>query len=116
MIQVFRFGGLIFITYNAAPESSYIATMRRNPRIWVVALLKRAGKRARRKRTGKRVRRKAELLTNAGMTAEGAQDEVVRSLAQGLVAGAWMKAHHIASGGERGGSAGAVLFIRRAIP
>ena len=27
-----------------------------------------------------------------------------------------MKAHHIASGGERGGSAGAVLFIRRAIP
>ena len=27
-----------------------------------------------------------------------------------------MKSHHIASGGERGGSAGAVLFIRRAIP
>ena len=61
----------------------------------------------------KRVRRKAELLTNAGTTAEGAQDEVVRSLAQGLVAGAWMKAHHIASGGERGGSAGAVLVVRR---
>ena len=27
-----------------------------------------------------------------------------------------MNAHHIASGGERGGSAGAVLFICRAIP
>ena len=27
-----------------------------------------------------------------------------------------MKAHHIASGDERGGSAGAVLFICRAIP
>ena len=27
-----------------------------------------------------------------------------------------MKAHHIASGGERGGSAGGVLFICRAIP
>ena len=27
-----------------------------------------------------------------------------------------MKALHIASGGERGGSAGAVLFFRRAIP
>ena len=27
-----------------------------------------------------------------------------------------MKSHHIASGGERGGSAGAVLFICRAIP
>ena len=27
-----------------------------------------------------------------------------------------MKALHIVSGGERGGSAGAVLFIRRAIP
>ena len=61
----------------------------------------------------KRVRRKAELLANAGTTAEGAQDEVVRSLAQGLVAGAWTKAHHIASGGERGGSAGAVLAVRR---
>ena len=51
------------------------------------------------------MRRKAELLTNAETTAEGARDEAVRSLAQGLVAGAWMKAHHIASGGERGRSA-----------
>ena len=68
----------------------------------------------------KRVRRKAELLTNAGTTAEGAQDEVVRSLAQDRVHGfdyfPWMNSHHIANGGERGGSAGAVLFIRRAIP
>ena len=45
--------------------------------IWVMALLKRAGKRVRRKRAGKRARRKAKLLTNAGTTAEGAQDEVV---------------------------------------
>ena len=81
--------------------------------------MKRVGKRARRKTSGRRVSRKTKLLTNAGTTAEGAQDEVVRNLAQGLVAGAWIKAHHIASGGERGGSAGAVLFVRqtrRAIP
>ena len=31
-------------------------------------------------------------------------------------AGSRTKSHHIASGGERGGRAGAVLFIRRAIP
>ena len=31
-------------------------------------------------------------------------------------AGFQAKSHHIASGGERGGRAGAVLFIRRAIP
>ena len=31
-------------------------------------------------------------------------------------AGSRAKSHHIASGGERGGRAGAVLFIRRAIP
>ena len=42
-----------------------------------------------------------------------------RGLWMGVIsfqAGAWMKSHHIVSGGERGGSAGAVLFIRRAIP
>ena len=44
----------------------------------VMALLQRAGKRA---------RRKTKLLTNAGTTAEGVQDEVVGSLAQGLVDG-----------------------------
>ena len=81
------------------------------------------GKRARRKTSGRRVSRKTKLLTNAGTTAEGVEDEVVGSLAQGLVdgchhfrPGAWMKALHIVSGGERGGSAGAVLFIRRALP
>ena len=52
--------------------------MRRKPLIWVMTLLKRAGKRA---------RRKTKLLTNAGTTAEGVQDEVVRSLAQGLMDG-----------------------------
>ena len=61
--------------------------MSRKPRIWVMALLKRAGKRARRKRAGMRARRKTKLLTNAGTTAEGVQDEVVRSLAQGLMDG-----------------------------
>ena len=44
----------------------------------------------------------------------------MRSLAQGRVHGfhyfPWMNSHHIASGGERGGSAGAVLFICQAIP
>ena len=55
--------------------------------IRVMALFKGAGKRARRKRAGKRVRRKTKLLTIAGTTAEGVQDEVVRSLAQGLVDG-----------------------------
>ena len=48
----------------------------------MMAFLKRAGKRARRKRAGKRARRKTKLLTNAGTTAEGVQDEVERSLAQ----------------------------------
>ena len=52
--------------------------IRRKPLIWVIALPKRAGKRA---------RRKTKLLTNAGTTAEGVQDEVVRSLAQGLMDG-----------------------------
>ena len=61
--------------------------MRRKPLTWVIALPKRAGKRARRKRAGKRARRKTKLLTNAGTTAEGVQDEVVRSLAQGLMDG-----------------------------
>ena len=56
--------------------------MRRKPPRKVMALLKRAGKRARRKRAGKRARRKTKLLTNAGTTAEGVQDEVVRSLAR----------------------------------
>ena len=55
--------------------------IRRKPPIWVIAFLKRAGKRARRKKTGKRVRRKTKLRTNAGTTAEGVEDEVVRSLA-----------------------------------
>ena len=50
--------------------------IRRKPPIWVIAFLKRAGKRARRKKTGKRVRRKTKLRTNAGTTAEGVQDEV----------------------------------------
>ena len=61
--------------------------MSRKPAIWVMALLKRAGKRARRKRAGKRARRKTKLLTNAGTTAEGVKDEVVRSLVQGLMDG-----------------------------
>ena len=61
--------------------------MRRKPLIWMIALLKRAGKRARRKTAGKRARRKTKLLTKAGTTAEGVQDEVVGSLAQGLVDG-----------------------------
>lgn len=52
--------------------------IRRKPPIWVIAFLKRAGKRA---------RRKTKLLTNAGTTAEGVKDEVVRSLAQGLIDG-----------------------------
>ena len=52
--------------------------MRRKPPRKVMALLKRAGKRA---------RTKTKLLTNAGTTAEGVQDEVVRSLAQVLVDG-----------------------------
>ena len=56
--------------------------MRRKPPRKVMALLKRAGKRARRKRAGKRARRKTKLLTNAETTAEGVQDEVVRSLAR----------------------------------
>ena len=46
--------------------------MRRKPLIWVMTLLKRAGKRA---------RRKTKLLTISGTTAEGVEDEVVRSLA-----------------------------------
>ena len=50
--------------------------MSRKPPIWVMALLKRAGKRARGKTAGKRARRKTKLLTNAGTTAEGVQDEV----------------------------------------
>ena len=61
--------------------------MSRKPRIWVMALLKRAGKRARRKRAGMRARRKTKLFTHAGTTAEGVQDEVVGSLAQGIVDG-----------------------------
>ena len=41
-----------------------------NPLIWVMALLKRAGNRARGKTAGKRARSKTKLLTNAGKTAE----------------------------------------------
>ena len=61
--------------------------MSRKPLIWVMALLKRAGKRARRKRAGKRARRKTKLLSNAGTTAEVVQDEMVGSPAQRLVDG-----------------------------
>ena len=61
--------------------------MSRKPRIWVMALLKRAGKRARRKRAGKRAKRKTKLLSNAGTTAEVVQDEMVGSPAQRLVDG-----------------------------
>ena len=60
--------------------------MSRKPPIWVMALLKRAGKRARRKTAGKRARRKTKLLTNAGTTAEGVEDEVVGAWRRGV----WM--------------------------
>ena len=56
--------------------------VRRKRPIWVMALLKRVGKRARRKTSGRRVSRKTKLLTNFGTTAEGVEDEVVRSLAR----------------------------------
>ena len=39
------------------------------------------------KTAGKRARRKTKVLTNAGTTAEGVKDEVVRSLVQGLMDG-----------------------------
>ena len=97
--------------------------MRNKPPIWVMALLKRVGKRARRKRAGRRARRKTKLLTNAGTPPRASRMRWSgawrRGLWMGVIffqAGAWMKSHHIASGGERGRSAGALVFIRRAIP
>ena len=68
MIQVLR------LTTSSMTIAAMISS--RKPSIWVMALLKRAGKKA---------RKKTQLLTDAGTTAEGVQDEVVRSLAQGLV-------------------------------
>ena len=58
--------------------------MRRKPLTWVIALPKRAGKRARRKRAGKRARRKTKLLTNAGTTAEGVETDQQRDTVQML--------------------------------
>ena len=60
--------------------------MRRNPLIWVMALLKRAGNRARGKTAGKRARSKTKLGRNAGTNAE-VQGEVVGSLSQMLANG-----------------------------
>ena len=57
-----------------------------NPLIWVMALLKRAGNRARGKTAGKRARGKNKLITNAGTNAE-VQGEVVGSLSQVLADG-----------------------------